>query len=66
MPSKSGAMFRKSKSKVLVDCASEEDDMSWHYHHSYKVKRRMGRNRWSMMFDDGDDRCLSSEICCTA
>ncbi|XP_059212037.1 testis development-related protein [Centropristis striata] len=31
-------MFRKSKSKVLVDYASEEDDMSWHYHHSYKDK----------------------------
>lgn len=31
-------MFKKSKSKVLVDYASEEDDMSWHYHHSYKDK----------------------------
>ncbi|XP_061742137.1 testis development-related protein [Nerophis ophidion] len=31
-------MFRRSKSKVLVDSASEEDDMSWHYHHSYKDK----------------------------
>ncbi|XP_072218096.1 testis development-related protein isoform X1 [Leuresthes tenuis] len=31
-------MFRKTKSKVLVDYASEEDDMSWHYHHSYKDK----------------------------
>nr|XP_061806478.1 splicing regulatory glutamine/lysine-rich protein 1-like [Nerophis lumbriciformis] len=29
-------MFRRSKSKVLVDYASEEDDMSWHYSHSYK------------------------------
>lgn len=39
----SGDMFKKSKSKVLVDYASEEDDMSWHYHHSYKVMRRMDR-----------------------
>ncbi|XP_068614655.1 testis development-related protein [Brachionichthys hirsutus] len=31
-------MFKKSKSKVLVDYASEEDDMSWHHHHSYKGK----------------------------
>ncbi|KAK5880158.1 hypothetical protein CesoFtcFv8_023214 [Champsocephalus esox] len=31
-------MFKKSKSKVLVDYASEEDDMSWHQHHSYKDK----------------------------
>uniref|UniRef100_A0A1A7W6C1 Chromosome 8 open reading frame 42 n=1 Tax=Iconisemion striatum TaxID=60296 RepID=A0A1A7W6C1_9TELE len=31
-------MFKKTKSKVLVDYASEEDDMSWHYHHSYKGK----------------------------
>ncbi|XP_058470386.1 testis development-related protein [Solea solea] len=31
-------MFKKSKSKVLVDYASEEDDMSWHHHHSYKDK----------------------------
>ncbi|KAF3702858.1 Testis development-related protein [Channa argus] len=31
-------MFKKSKSKVLVDYASEEEDMSWHYHHSYKDK----------------------------
>ncbi|XP_013867009.1 testis development-related protein [Austrofundulus limnaeus] len=30
-------MFKKTKSKVLVDYASEEDDM-WHYHHSYKEK----------------------------
>ncbi|CAG03563.1 unnamed protein product [Tetraodon nigroviridis] len=29
-------MFKKSKSKMLVDYASEEDDMSWHHHHSYK------------------------------
>ncbi|CAL1586468.1 unnamed protein product [Knipowitschia caucasica] len=33
-------MFKKNKSKVLVDYASEEDDMSWHYHHSYKDKER--------------------------
>lgn len=39
--SDTGAMFKKSKSKVLVDYASEEDDMSWHYHHSYKVRGRM-------------------------
>lgn len=32
-------MFRKSKSKVLVDYASEEDDMSWHRHLSYQVTR---------------------------
>ncbi|XP_045917076.1 uncharacterized protein si:ch211-225h24.2 [Micropterus dolomieu] len=31
-------MFKKSKSKMLVDYASEEEDMSWHYHHSYKDK----------------------------
>lgn len=31
-------MFKKTKSKVLVDYASEEDDMSWHQHHSYKDK----------------------------
>ncbi|XP_028295601.1 testis development-related protein [Gouania willdenowi] len=31
-------MFKKTKSKVLVDYASEEDDMSWHFHHSYKGK----------------------------
>lgn len=24
---------------MLVDYASEEDDMSWHHHHSYKVTR---------------------------
>ncbi|KAK0147628.1 LINE-1 retrotransposable element ORF2 protein [Merluccius polli] len=30
-------MFRRSRSKVLVDYASEEeDDMSWHYEHCYK------------------------------
>lgn len=37
-------MFRKSKSKVLVDSASEEDDMSWQHHHSYKVTRRRERS----------------------
>ncbi|CAN9507440.1 unnamed protein product [Ophioblennius macclurei] len=31
-------MFKKTKSKVLVDYASEEDDVSWHHHHSYKDK----------------------------
>ncbi|XP_056436889.1 testis development-related protein [Gadus chalcogrammus] len=31
-------MFKKSRSKVLVDDASEEDDMSWHYDHCYKDK----------------------------
>ncbi|KAL0967807.1 hypothetical protein UPYG_G00257360 [Umbra pygmaea] len=30
-------MFRKSKSKVLVDYASE-DEMSWHHQHTYKEK----------------------------
>lgn len=29
-------MFKKSKSKVLVDYASEEEDMSWHHQHTYK------------------------------
>ena len=29
-------MFKKSRSKVLVDEASEEEDM-WHYDHCYKV-----------------------------
>ena len=24
---------------MLVDYASEEDEMSWHHHHSYKVTR---------------------------
>lgn len=30
-------MFKKSKSKVLVDEASEEDDVSWHHEHARKV-----------------------------
>ncbi|XP_051517704.1 testis development-related protein-like [Myxocyprinus asiaticus] len=29
-------MFKKSKSKVLVDEASEEDDVSWHHEHARK------------------------------
>ncbi|XP_076128884.1 uncharacterized protein LOC143109968 isoform X1 [Alosa pseudoharengus] len=29
-------MFKKSKSQILVDYASEEDDMAWHHLHSYK------------------------------
>ncbi|XP_062406971.1 testis development-related protein isoform X2 [Sardina pilchardus] len=32
-------MFKKSKSQVLVDYASEEDDMSWHHLHSYKESK---------------------------
>nr|XP_057913096.1 testis development-related protein [Doryrhamphus excisus] len=35
-------MFRRSKSQVLVDYAAEEDDMSWHYRHSYKDKDIQG------------------------
>ncbi|KAJ8410188.1 hypothetical protein AAFF_G00201690 [Aldrovandia affinis] len=31
-------MFKKSKGKVLVEYASEEDDMSWHHQHTYKDK----------------------------
>ncbi|KAM4633255.1 testis development-related protein isoform 2-T2 [Polymixia lowei] len=53
-------MFKKSKSKVLVDSASEEDDMSWHYHHSYKeakVKkiRSKKERREKKMFSSKDD-----------
>uniref|UniRef100_A0A3Q3G3P9 Si:ch211-225h24.2 n=1 Tax=Labrus bergylta TaxID=56723 RepID=A0A3Q3G3P9_9LABR len=53
-------MFKKSKSKVLVDYASEEDDMSWHYHHSYKeakVKKIMLKKerREKKMFSSKDD-----------
>lgn len=61
--STTGAMFRKSKSKVLVDYASEEDDMSWHYHHSYKeakVKKIMSKKerREKKMFSSKDDEHL--------
>lgn len=46
----SGDMFKKTKSKVLVDYASEEDDMSWHYHHSYKVMTRIkSKQRHSLL-----------------
>ncbi|CAL8315889.1 unnamed protein product [Lota lota] len=31
-------MFKKSRSKALVENASEEDDMSWRYDHCYKDK----------------------------
>ncbi|KAG7244151.1 hypothetical protein INR49_004224 [Caranx melampygus] len=53
-------MFKKSKSKVLVDYASEEDDMSWHYHHSYKeakVKKIMSKKerKERKMFSSKDD-----------
>ncbi|XP_030260751.1 testis development-related protein isoform X2 [Sparus aurata] len=53
-------MFKKSKSKVLVDYASEEDDMSWHYHHSYKeakVKKIMSKKerKEKKMFSSKDD-----------
>uniref|UniRef100_A0A3B4UY50 Si:ch211-225h24.2 n=2 Tax=Seriola TaxID=8160 RepID=A0A3B4UY50_SERDU len=55
-------MFKKSKSKVLVDYASEEEDMSetWHYHHSYKeakVKKIMSKKerREKKMFSSKDD-----------
>lgn len=36
---KFGKMFKKSKSKVLVDYVSEEDEISWHHQHTYKVRR---------------------------
>ncbi|KAM3602742.1 uncharacterized protein V6R79_009930 [Siganus canaliculatus] len=53
-------MFRSksSKSKMLVDYASEEDDMSWHYHHSYKepkVKKIMSKK------DRKEKKMLSSK-----
>uniref|UniRef100_A0A3Q3AFU5 Si:ch211-225h24.2 n=1 Tax=Kryptolebias marmoratus TaxID=37003 RepID=A0A3Q3AFU5_KRYMA len=53
-------MFKKTKSKVLVDYASEEDDMSWHYHHSYKeakVKKIMSKKerREKKMLSSKDD-----------
>lgn len=35
-------MFKKSKSKVLVDEASEEDDVSWHQEHAGKDKDSEG------------------------
>ncbi|KAL1250261.1 hypothetical protein QQF64_021266 [Cirrhinus molitorella] len=35
-------MFKKSKSKVLVDEASEEDDVSWHQEHASKDKDSEG------------------------
>ncbi|XP_016354328.1 testis development-related protein-like [Sinocyclocheilus anshuiensis] len=35
-------MFKKSKSKVLVDEASEEDDESWHHGHASKDKDSEG------------------------
>lgn len=35
-------MFKKSKSKVLVDEASEEDDVSWHHEHAGKDKDSEG------------------------
>ncbi|XP_016366381.1 testis development-related protein-like [Sinocyclocheilus rhinocerous] len=35
-------MFKKSKSKVLVDEASEEDDVSWHHGHARKDKDSEG------------------------
>ncbi|XP_057175757.1 testis development-related protein [Triplophysa rosa] len=35
-------MFKKSKSKVLVDEASEEDDVSWHHEHARKDKDSEG------------------------
>ncbi|XP_046877437.1 testis development-related protein [Hypomesus transpacificus] len=38
-------MFKKSKSKVLVDSASEEDDVSWHHQHTYKVRSPTGRDQ---------------------
>uniref|UniRef100_A0A3Q2ZB79 Si:ch211-225h24.2 n=1 Tax=Hippocampus comes TaxID=109280 RepID=A0A3Q2ZB79_HIPCM len=53
-------MFRRSKSKVLVDYASEEEDMSWHYRHSYKeakVKKMMSKKdrKDKKMFSSKDD-----------
>ncbi|XP_016376529.1 testis development-related protein-like [Sinocyclocheilus rhinocerous] len=35
-------MFKKSKSKVLVDEASEEDDVAWHHEHARKDKDSEG------------------------
>lgn len=35
-------MFKKSKSKVLVDEASEEDDVSWHHEYARKDKDSEG------------------------
>ncbi|KAM6915782.1 testis development-related protein [Xenentodon cancila] len=49
-------MFKKTKSKVLVDYASEEDDMSWHYHHSYKDKDIEGEEE-----DEGAVTAVSKE-----
>ncbi|XP_010902367.1 testis development-related protein isoform X2 [Esox lucius] len=52
-------MFKKSKSKVLVDYASE-DEMSWHHQHTYKevkvkkVKSKKER-RDKKMFSSPDD-----------
>lgn len=36
-------MFKKSKSKVLVDEASEEDDVAWHHEHARKVSWDVAR-----------------------
>lgn len=41
---KFGKMFKKSKSKVLVDYASEEDEISWHHQHTYKDKDPEGED----------------------
>uniref|UniRef100_A0A3P9J0A5 Si:ch211-225h24.2 n=1 Tax=Oryzias latipes TaxID=8090 RepID=A0A3P9J0A5_ORYLA len=56
-------MFKKTKSKVLVEYASEEDDMSWHSHHSYKeakVKKIMSKKerREKKMLSSKDDEHL--------
>uniref|UniRef100_A0A096MEB3 Si:ch211-225h24.2 n=1 Tax=Poecilia formosa TaxID=48698 RepID=A0A096MEB3_POEFO len=61
-------MFKKTKSKVLVDYASEEDDMSWHYHHSYKeakVKKIMSkkeRKEKKMLSSKDDEHLLLSGV----
>uniref|UniRef100_A0A3P9MXY2 Si:ch211-225h24.2 n=1 Tax=Poecilia reticulata TaxID=8081 RepID=A0A3P9MXY2_POERE len=60
-------MFKKTKSKVLVDYASEEDDMSWHYHHSYKeakVKKMVSkkeRKEKKMLSSKDDEHLLSNK-----
>ncbi|KAJ3607069.1 hypothetical protein NHX12_026584 [Muraenolepis orangiensis] len=57
-------MFKKSRRKALVEYASEEDDMAWHYEHSYKspgkeaiVKKTKSKKdkREKKMFSSKDD-----------
>ena len=58
----SGDMFKKSKSKVLVDYASEEDDMSWHHHHSYKVKMRQMEKKRRHFLLTTTVRCVRFQV----